>query len=86
MGRTKQKQVKFEQAVEQLEELIEQIESGDAGLEESLTHYEQGMKLIAHCREILSTAEKKIAELTLDEKGRLKSPDRDDEDEIRPHS
>ena len=57
---------KFEDAVEQLEDLIEQIESGEIGLEDALKRYEDGTKLIQRCRGILDTAEKKIAELKVD--------------------
>lgn len=65
---TKAKSPKFEQAIEQLEQIIEGVESGDIGLEESLTQYEKGMKLISQCRSILAAAEKRIAELTPDPK------------------
>ena len=53
--------MKFEDAIAQLEELIEQIESGEVGLEQSLEQYEHGMALIKHCQGVLATAEKKIA-------------------------
>lgn len=56
----------FEEAVDQLEALIDQIESGEIGLEDALKRYEDGTKLIQRCRGILDTAEKKIAELTVD--------------------
>jgi exodeoxyribonuclease VII small subunit len=65
----------FEQAIEQVEGIIEQIESGQIGLEESITRYEQGMKLIQHCRAILDRAETKIRQLTVDEDGKLKEAD-----------
>lgn len=54
----------FEDAIEQLEALIEQIESGEIGLEESLKRYEQGSALIKRCQAILDQAQMKIAELT----------------------
>jgi exodeoxyribonuclease VII small subunit len=54
----------FEDAVEQLETLIDQIESGEIGLEESLKRYEQGCALIKRCRAILDGAQATIAELT----------------------
>jgi exodeoxyribonuclease VII small subunit len=63
--------LKYEQAIEQLEDLIDAIESGEVGLEESLAQYEKGTKLIQHCRDILNTAEKRIAELTEDDEGGL---------------
>lgn len=63
---TKSQKLGFEEAVDQLERIIEGIESGDVGLEESIAQYEKGMKLINHCRTILDTAQTKIAELTAD--------------------
>ena len=54
----------FEESIEGIETLIEQIETGEIGLEDALKHYEKGTKLIAHCRGILDAAETKIAELT----------------------
>jgi len=54
----------FETAVAQVEALIDRIEQGEIGLEESVKAYEQGVKLIQRCREILNTAEQRIVELT----------------------
>ncbi|MEX0776256.1 MAG: exodeoxyribonuclease VII small subunit [Phycisphaeraceae bacterium] len=79
MSKSKDRPLKYEQAVQELEAIIERIESGEIGLEESLGAYENGMKLITHCRAILATAERKIAELTVDEKGKLHAADDDDE-------
>ena len=56
--------VKFEAAVEQLESIIDRIESGEVGLEDCLAQYERGMALIKQCRAILAKAEQKIAELS----------------------
>ena len=50
----------FEQAVEELEQILGQIEGGDLGLEETLVKYERGNFLIQHCREVLNAAEKQI--------------------------
>lgn len=61
---TKKGAPSFEQAVDQLESLIEQIESGEIGLEDALKRYEDGTKLIQRCRGILDKAEKKIEALT----------------------
>jgi exodeoxyribonuclease VII small subunit len=61
----------FETAVAQVEELIDKIERGEIGLEESVAAYERGVKLIHRCRGILDTAEQKIIELT----GRPESAD-----------
>ncbi len=53
----------FEEALSQLETLAEQIENGQISLEESITKYEQGMKLVTQCRGILSKAEQRIQKL-----------------------
>ena len=50
----------FEQALSKLEKIVEQIESGQIGLEESIARYEEGIRLIKQCRSILDAAEKKI--------------------------
>lgn len=50
----------FEEAVDELEKILGDIESGRLGLEETLSRYERGNFLIAHCREVLSAAEKQI--------------------------
>ncbi len=61
----------FEQAIDQLEQIIDEVESGEVGLEQSLKHYEQGMKLVDRCRTILDQAEQRIAELKPDDEGNL---------------
>lgn len=53
----------FEEAFEQLQQIVEQIEQGEVGLEESIGRYERGMKLIAHCRRVLQKAEQKVLQL-----------------------
>ncbi len=54
----------FEDALAQLEALIDQIESGEIGLEESLKRYEHGAALIKRCKTVLDGAQQKIAELS----------------------
>lgn len=63
--------MKFEDAIADLESIIERIESGEIGLEECIAEYERGMKLAGRCQEILDTVQKKIAELALEE-GKLR--------------
>ena len=50
----------FEDALQELEQILADIEGGQVGLEESLVKYERGTFLIQHCRGVLSTAEKQI--------------------------
>lgn len=54
----------YEEAAARLEEIIDRIESGEIGLEQSLESYERGMALLRHCRAILDRAEQKVSELT----------------------
>ena len=63
----------FEEALETLENLIAQIESGDVGLEEAIGRYEEGAKLVARCRGILDRAETRIRELTTGADGGLEA-------------
>lgn len=53
----------FEEAVKQLETIADQIERGEIGLEESIVKYEDGMKLVNQCRQILTQAEQRILKL-----------------------
>lgn len=57
-------ELSFEQAVERLERIIDRVESGEAGLEESIREYELGTRLLRHCRAILARAEQRVMELT----------------------
>lgn len=61
----------FEEAQAQLESIVAAIEQGKIGLEESITQYEKGMKLLRRCRTILADAEAKIQQLQLAEDGTL---------------
>lgn len=54
----------FEAAIEQVEAIIERIESGEIGLEESLAEYERGIGLIGFCRERLQKAQQRVIDLT----------------------
>lgn len=61
------KDLSFEQAVDELETLIEAIEAGEIGLEEVLQRYERGVGLIQRCREVLTGAEARLKKLNLDQ-------------------
>lgn len=49
-----------------MEDLVERIESGEIGLEDSIKAYEQGVVLIARARAILLRAEQRIEQLDLE--------------------
>lgn len=57
-------ELSYEQAVAELESIIERIESGRIGLEASVKAYERGVALQNHCRAILARAEQRVTELT----------------------
>jgi exodeoxyribonuclease VII small subunit len=50
----------FEEAIEELEKILADIENGELGLEDSLAKYERGNHLLHYCRGVLGAAEKKI--------------------------
>lgn len=50
----------FEAALQELERLVQTLESGGIPLEDSLKSYERGMALLKHCQETLAHAEQKI--------------------------
>jgi exodeoxyribonuclease VII small subunit len=54
----------FEQALEQLEQVVASLEEGRCGLSESLGHYERGINLLRECYDLLSQAERKIEVLS----------------------
>ncbi|MFA7184448.1 MAG: exodeoxyribonuclease VII small subunit [Victivallales bacterium] len=60
------KEMPFEQALEELEKLVEDMEQGDLPLDEMIKRFERGTVLARHCRQKLSKLEKKIEVLIKD--------------------
>src|SRR5687768_18061880 len=54
----------FEDALAELEIIVHQLEEGQLGLSEALTRYEQGVKHLKQCYQVLQEAERKIELLT----------------------
>lgn len=79
MAKAKEKPLKFEQAIEKVEAIIEQIESGEVNLEKCLEEYESGVKLLNQCHSILNSAEERISKLSADVQGQLVEEKGDDE-------
>jgi exodeoxyribonuclease VII small subunit len=65
--------LKFEAALQRLEQIVDQLEAGNLTLEESLQVFEEGVGLARHCGRYLDDAEKRIELLTRDETGMLKA-------------
>ncbi len=53
-------ELSFEEAYTQLEYVIGKLESGELSLDESVTLYEQGQQLSAHCQDLLDKAELRV--------------------------
>jgi len=54
----------FEASLTKLENIVEELESGEASLDTNIKNFEQGIKLYKECRVFLENAEKKIQVLT----------------------
>lgn len=57
----------YEQALNELEEIVTDLESDDHSLEQALAMFERGQALARHCAQLLEEAELKIQELSGDE-------------------
>lgn len=62
-------EMSFEEAMAELEQVVGQLERGDVALEDSISLYERGAGLKAHCEAKLKSAEEKVAAITLDGSG-----------------
>jgi exodeoxyribonuclease VII small subunit len=56
----------YETKIEQLKQIIEKIDDGNTGLDESMKLYEQGAVLVKQCEVLLTEAELKITTLSRD--------------------
>ncbi|MEM8824477.1 MAG: exodeoxyribonuclease VII small subunit [Pseudomonadota bacterium] len=59
----------FEEAIAELEQVVNRLDSGDVSLEDSIKLYERGAALKAHCNAKLKAAEEKVEQITLDANG-----------------
>jgi exodeoxyribonuclease VII small subunit len=87
MARKDSPNKKFETALEDLEQVVEQLDSGELSLEDSLEAFEKGVGLVKFCNDKLNEVEKKVELLVKDKDGKLQlkafedsSEDGNDED------
>ena len=66
-----EKKLTFEQAMGRLEEIVAQLEAGDHPLENALSLYEEGAKLMKQCSAMLYKADQKVMKLRTDTTGEL---------------
>ncbi len=62
----------FEDAIENLEKIVSELENEKLTLDESVKKFEEGMRLSKYCNEILEKAQKQISILIADDNGDLK--------------
>ena len=63
MAESKDKLKDFEKSLQHLEKIVNNMESGELGLEESLEQFEQGIKLAKTCQDTLANAEIRVEQL-----------------------
>jgi exodeoxyribonuclease VII small subunit len=78
-GRRSGKEKSFEEAINQLEKVVTELEEGELSLEEALKKFEEGIELSRFCTQKLTQAEEKVKKLVKTAKGEFKTEPLDDE-------
>lgn len=60
---------KFEWALERIEKIVEQLESGEVELEQALSLHQEASELMARCQQVLDETQRKIKKLVRDGRG-----------------
>jgi len=83
MSTAKSKPFNYEKALNELEKVVEQMESGDQSLENSLKNFEKGIKLTRECQAALKAAEQKV-QILIEENGQafLEELDEDEDEDF----
>lgn len=63
------KEMSFEDALRELETIVDRLETGDVELEASIAIYERGEALRAHCDKLLRSAEARVEKISLNQDG-----------------
>ena len=71
MAKKDQGKKRFEEALQELEKVVAQLESGELSLEDSLAAFEKGVGLVKYCNQKLTEVESKIELLVKDKEGKL---------------
>ncbi len=69
-GVKKAKRFKFEEALKELEKIVERLDSGELGLDQMLEEFERGIGLVRSCKQFLDQAQQKV-EMLLNSDGKL---------------
>lgn len=73
----------FEKAMKKLEQIVQELESGDQPLEKAMKRFEEGVQLSKYCSEMLDATEKKITILLQDQQGNVFEKPYVPEDELQ---
>ncbi len=71
MAISQKPEAKFEEALKQLEAIVERLESGELSLEDSLLAFEEGVSLVRYLNRKLDEVERRVEILTRDSEGNL---------------
>lgn len=71
------RKMSFEQALEELKEIVERLEQGQGELDQAIEAYQRGALLKQHCEAKLRDAEQKIAKISLGADGSVGTEDLD---------
>ncbi|MFQ5622290.1 MAG: exodeoxyribonuclease VII small subunit [Paracoccaceae bacterium] len=71
MSETPIEKMSFEEAMAELEAVVEKLENQQVALEDSIRLYERGAALRSHCEKKLRAAEEKVAQITRDADGNV---------------
>ena len=55
--------ISFEESLQQIRHIVSDLENGDLTLEESISRYQAGSRLIDQCRSLIADAEMRVTEL-----------------------
>lgn len=61
----------FEEAMNELEEIVKKLENGELALDQSLEYFQKGIELSKYCNKRLDDAEKRISVLVENEEGKI---------------
>ena len=71
------RKMSFEQALEELKQIVERLEQGQGELDQAIEAYQRGALLKQHCEAKLRDAEQKIAKISLGPDGSVSAEDMD---------
>jgi len=69
-----EKKLTFEQAMEKLEETVAKLENAKGGLSDTVSLYEEGVKLASLCNQMIDEAQQKISILSKTTEGFKEEP------------